>query len=560
MRRRVGIGSLWLAALAVALLASFIPARALAAAPAAPGAGPVIPVLNWQPCDDGFECAIAQVPLDYHDPHGQMIGIAVIRHLATDPAHRIGSLFFNPGGPGGSGVAALPAYYTLFPAQVRAQFDLVSFDPRGVGASTAVQCYPNAAAEQRALSGLPAGFPVGAAQIRAWDSIWASFDHTCGVSAGNLIPHLSTANVARDMNLLRQAVGDPQMNYLGVSYGTYLGATYANLFPGTVRAMVLDGNVDPVAWATGYGDQAARFGTALRLGQDEGMAATLRAFLTRCGQATAGACAFSAGSAAATQAKYQALLRRLRRQPETLDGQTVTYAVATAAVGDYLYTVEPEPGGLIGWANLATLLQELWAGSGSTGAVPAPAGRPSLPPVLEPATLDPAVSSAVSSAAPAGAVVTAPAAAQAYSGDEQPVATLCDDSPNPRDPASYSAQAAFAYARSGAFGLYRAWATEPCTRWPAFDADRYTGPWNVHTASPLLVVGNTTDPATPYKGSLAMAGDLASARLLTIDGWGHTELLNPSSCAQADESAYLIGGTLPPVGATCQPDQQPFGS
>jgi pimeloyl-ACP methyl ester carboxylesterase len=550
-----------LTALAVALLASFIPARALAAAPAAPGAGPVIPVLNWQPCDNGFECAIARVPLDYHDPHGQMISIAVIRHLATDPAHRIGSLFFNPGGPGGSGVAALPAYYTLFPARVRAQFDLVSFDPRGVGASTAVQCYPNAAAERQALSGLPAGFPVDAAQIRALDSIWASFDHTCGVSAGDLIPHLSTANVARDMNLLRQAVGDPQMNYLGVSYGTYLGATYANLFPRTVRAMVLDGNVDPVAWATGYGDEAALFGTTLRIGQDEGMAATLRAFLTRCGQATAGACAFSAGSAAATQAKYQALLRRPRQRPETLNGQTVTYAVATAAVGSYLYTVEPEPGGLIGWANLATLLQELWAGSGSTGTVPTPAARPSLPPVLDPAILDPAIlDPAVTSAAPAGAVVTAPAATQAYSGNEQPVATLCDDSPNPRNPASYPAQAALAYARSGAFGPYRAWTTEPCARWPAFDADRYTGPWNVPTANPLLLVGNTTDPATPYKGSLAMAGDLASARLLTIDGWGHTELLNPSSCAQADESAYLIDGTLPPAGAICQPDQQPFGS
>jgi pimeloyl-ACP methyl ester carboxylesterase len=534
VKRRIRITPPWLTALAVTLLVTIIPAGALAStaappasaaspsAPAASAASPATPVLNWQPCDNGFQCATARVPLDYRDPHGRLIDIAVIRHLATDPAHRIGSLFFNPGGPGGQGVAALPLWYTFFPAAVRARFDLVSFDPRGVGASTAVQCYPSAAAEQQALAGLPAGFPVGPAQVQAWDRVWAAFDHACGVSDGDLIAHLSTANVARDMDLLRQAVGDPRMNYLGVSYGTYLGATYANLFPGKVHAMVLDGNIDPVAWAAGYGTEARLFGTALRFGQDQGMAATLRAFLTLCGRAAPGKCAFSAGSAAATRAKYQALLRRLRRHPVTLNGTTVTYALATAAVGNDLYTVEPEPAEPVGWTNLATLLQDLWTGGGA--------------------------------AAPAHV----PAAAQAYSGTEQAVATLCDDSPNPRDVGSYPVQAALAYARSGAFGPYVAWKTEPCAQWPAFDADRYTGPWNVPTARPLLVMDNTTDPATPYQGSLAMARDLARARLLTIDGWGHTEFLNPSTCAQAYESGYLINGTLPPAGTTCQPDQRPF--
>jgi pimeloyl-ACP methyl ester carboxylesterase len=551
MKRWVRIAPLWLTALAVALLASVIPAgaRASADAPAIPAAGAAVPVLDWQPCDDGFQCATAQVPLDYHQPRGQMIDIAVIRHLATDPAQRIGSLFFNPGGPGGSGVEALPLWYSLFPAQVRAQFDLVSFDPRGVGASTAVQCYPSAAAEQEALAGLPSGFPVGAAQIKTWDRTVAAFDHTCDVAQASLISHLSTANVARDMDLLRQAVGDPQMNYLGVSYGTYLGATYANLFPGEVRAMVLDGNIDPVAWATGYGNEARQLGTVLRIGQDEGMASTLRAFITLCGQAAPGACAFSAGSAPATEAKYQTLLQRLLQHPVTIDGQNVTYAIATASVGEALYTVEPEPGIPAGWANLATLLQALWTLSGNATA-PVPAVSPSLPSSIGPALLDSSLlDRTVAGAAPA---------ATAYSGAEQAVATLCDDSPNPRDPGSYPAQAAFGYARSGAFGQYAAWRAELCTQWAALDADRYAGPWNVPTAHPLLLVGNTTDPATPYSGSLAMERDLASARLLTVDGYGHTALLNPSSCAQAYESAYLIDGTLPPAGATCQQNQQPF--
>ncbi|HEX6523838.1 MAG TPA: alpha/beta hydrolase [Streptosporangiaceae bacterium] len=543
MKRWVRIVPFVLTALAVGVAANAIPAGAQASAASA---SPAVPVLAWQPCDSGFECATAQVPLEYRDPHGRMIDIAVIRHPATDPADRIGSLFFNPGGPGGAGTQALPLYYSLFPAQVRARFDIVSFDPRGVPNSTAVQCYPSLAAEQRALAGVPAGFPVGQTQIQTWDRVVTAFDRACGTSAAGLLPHLSTANVARDMDLLRQAVGDPRLNYLGISYGTFLGATYANLFPGKVRAMILDGNIDPVAYATGYGDAAKRLGVPLRLGQDEGMAATLRAFATLCGQAAPGACAFSAGSAAATLDKYLTLLRRLAKQPVTIGGRTFTYASTTVLVGPSLYAAEPEPG-LPGWPALATFLQELWTATGggsSASAAPLPVVSPGLLPVIDPL--------------PAARNVTAPDAAQAYTGIEQGIATVCDDVPNPRAVDSYPLQAAFGYARSGAFGQWRAWSVEPCAQWPAVDADRYSGPWNHPTASPVLVVGNTTDPGTPYRGSLAMARDLARSRLLTVDGWGHTVLLNPSSCAQTYESAYLIAGTLPPVGTTCQPDQRPF--
>ncbi|MBV9451306.1 MAG: alpha/beta fold hydrolase [Streptosporangiaceae bacterium] len=542
MKRWVRIGSFGLTALAVA--AGCVIPNGIAASASA-SASPAVPALAWQPCDSGFECATARVPLDYNDPHGRMIDIAVIRHLATDPADRLGSLFFNPGGPGGSGTQALPLYYSLFPAQVRARFDIVSFDPRGVPNSTAVQCYPSLAAEQQALAGVPTGFPVGQTQIQTWDRVVAGFDRACGASAADLLPHLSTANVARDMDLLRQAVGDPRLNYLGISYGTFLGATYANLFPGKVRAMVLDGNIDPVAYSTGYGDEAKRLGVVLRIRQDEGMAATLNAFLTLCGQATPGACAFSAGSAAATQDKYQALLGRLAKQPVTISGRTFTYASTTVLVGPSLYATEPQPG-LPGWAALATFLQELWTatGGGSSASAPMPVARPGALPVIDPL--------------PAARNVTAPAAAQAYTGIEQGIATVCDDVPNPRDVDSYPLQAAFGYARSGAFGVWRAWGVEPCAHWPAVDADRYSGPWNHPTASPVLVVGNTIDPGTPYQGSLAMVRDLARSRLLTVDGYGHTVFLNPSSCAQAYESAYLIAGTLPPAGTTCQPDQLPF--
>jgi pimeloyl-ACP methyl ester carboxylesterase len=279
------------------------------------------PTLNWQPCASatGFYCADATVPLDYADPFGATIQIAVIKHPATDPTHRIGSLFFNPGGPGGSGVSVLPAAYPRFPAALRADFDLVSFDPRGIGQSTDLKCFPSMAAENQFLAGLPSGFPIGLAQQQAWESRFAQFDRICAANAGPLLAHDSTADVARDLDRLRQAVGDPSMNYLGVSYGSYLGATYANLFPGKVRAITLDGDVDPVQWARGSLGNASWLSTFLRLGSDQGSADTLNAFLTLCGQAAATSCAFSSGGPAATITKFQTLLDKLTAHPVTFD-------------------------------------------------------------------------------------------------------------------------------------------------------------------------------------------------------------------------------------------------
>ena len=275
------------AAVAIAGLAGF-PALAPAAGLAAAAAAAPVPVLDWQPCADpgqrGFDCATAQAPLDYSDPQGATIELAVIRHLATDPANRLGTFFFNPGGPGGPGTLQLPQWLGLFPATLRARFDLISWDPRGVGASTAVRCFATSEDEQKFFAGLPDGFPVGRAEQRAWISLYARFGLRCAESNGDLLAHVSTTDTANDLDLLRQAVGDPQLNFLGLSYGTFLGATYANLFPDKVRTMVLDGNADPVMYTNG-GDDDASLGLFLRLGSDESAAKTLDAFLTLCGQA-----------------------------------------------------------------------------------------------------------------------------------------------------------------------------------------------------------------------------------------------------------------------------------
>jgi pimeloyl-ACP methyl ester carboxylesterase len=503
-RRRITAALVAAAALLAAVL---VPATASAAAPGP--ATPQVPVLHWRSCDAGFQCATARVPLSYRDPGGAAISIAVVRHLATDPARRIGTLFFNGGGPNEQ-IESFVAGFGEFPAAIAARYDITTFDPRGFGYSTAIRCFPTMAAENKFLGGLPA-FPAGARQDAAWDRTWARFDARCAQRNGSLLDHDTTADVARDMNLLRQAVGAPALNYIGLSYGTGLGATYANLFPATTGHMILDGNLNPIAWT--HPDAVAPIW--LRQHSDQASAASMRAFLDLCGKTTTAACAFSAGTPAATRAKWDTLLRRLRRHPVN----AYSYADTIEAASETLGTVSQ-------WPTGASQLQQLWVAS-AAGSGP----------------------SASASAAP-------PAV---YTGQEQTLAVLCSDSPNPRDPAAYAAAAQLAYARSGGFGLQWAWNSEACADWPAAAAqDRYAGPWNRPTASTILVLGNTGDPVLPYRDSVAMSRDLARARLLTVDGYGHTEAANPSTCATDYEISYLLTGALPAAGTVCQQNATPF--
>jgi pimeloyl-ACP methyl ester carboxylesterase len=501
------------------------------------GAEPAAAAGAWTRCpaadQRGFDCTTVRVPLDHARPHAAKIRLAVIRHRATDRAHRRGTLFFNPGGPGGPGTEVLPSIIGFFPAAVRKRFDLVSWDPRGVGASTAVQCFDGQAAEGRFLARLPAGFPVGAAEHARWTSGYAAFGRRCARTDPRLLRHVSTADTARDLDRLRRTVGDRRLNYLGYSYGTYLGATYANLFPRRVGRMVLDANMDPVAWSRSDGLGLSTF---LRSRADEGAAKVLRAFFDLCGEAPTTGCAFSAGSAAATRAKWRALLARLSTRSEPVETALgpMTYAgLASAAVtGTYqVHAVGP----VAGWAEIAEVLQEVWVVTGGDdGSTPVPQDRP----------------------APSDDGPAAPSPAR-YAGLEQVYAIMCGESPNP--PVSrFPALDALASSRAGVAGRYWTWLTAVCATWPVRAAHPYAGPWDRRTANPILVVGTTHDPATPYRGSVAMADELARARLLTVDGYGHGILTNPSRCASRHESAYLLRGALPPVGTRCGQDRAPF--
>lgn len=490
------------------------PALVPAGGPPAPPASVPVPRLDWRPCAerDHFECATARVPLDYADPGRRTIELAVVRHRATGPGRRVGTLFFNPGGPGGPGTVQMPQSYQFFPREVRERFDIVSWDPRGVGASTAVNCFHSRKEADAWNAGKPAGFPADRRQRTVWIAAYEDLARRCERIDPELLRHVSTADSARDLDRLRQAVGDPRLSYLGISYGTFLGATYANLFPGKVRALVLDSDVDPLAW-TNHADDHTRLPTFLRMGTDLSAAATLDQFLARCGATTTAGCAFSARSPRATREKFDRLMRSLRARPRG----AWTYGRTVGDVVKSLYVVHP------GWADLAGRLQDLWRGRAPKQLPPPPSSIP-MP----------------------------------YLGDEQAGAVACSDSPNPRDPGAYHALEEASALRAGDAGRLWTWATEPCATWPATAPGRYTGPWNRRTAHPVLVVGTTYDPATPYAGARAMAKELADARLLTENGFGHTALLNPSGCVNEYESRYLVSGTLPPAGTVCRPDAAPF--
>jgi len=503
------------AALLAAAVTAFEPAQA---APA-----PAVPVLHWIPCGAPFECATAQVPLDYARPRGATIGIALIKLPASDPAHRIGSLFVNPGGPGGSGVDFVRGAATAFwSPQVRARFDIVGFDPRGVARSAPIRCFKSIAQEYRLVGSLPA-FPVGRQQTVRYISSFEKFDAICLQRSTAIMQHMATADAARDLDLLRQAVGDAQLTYDGVSYGSYLGDTYANMFPAHVRALIIDGVLNPVQWATGHRDGfTVPFST--RLNSAHGAYDTLLQFFKFCKASGPGKCAFAGGH---PFTKYYTLLARARKAPITANGQAFTFADIVNITLGALYNFGPAD-----FPNLAKLLQALYTHS--------------------------AAGSAAAAQLIAGLRGSRPAPAY-YNGLESFFGVACSDTDNPHYPFAWPREAAEQDEQSPYFGSDWTWVSEPCATWPARDADRYTGPFTRRTSHPVLVIGNLHDPATPYAGAQAAAGMLPNSRLLTLNGWGHTSL-GRSACVDRYITGYLVNLTLPPAGTVCQSNQRPFGA
>jgi pimeloyl-ACP methyl ester carboxylesterase len=451
--------------------------------------GAAVPSLHWTPCHGTFQCAAAAVPLSYRQPKGTTISLSVIRLPAGDPGRRLGSLFFNFGGPGADGVGELTRFAARYPAELRARFDLVSFDPRGIGGSAPISC-PGADHLP------PAGSPLR--QPEAFFAASAATGKACAAS-GALLSHLSTANVARDLELLRQAVGDAALNFYGYSYGTYLGGTYANLFPDKVRAMTLDGTLDLVANATGKPGQEKQ-PVDVRADVAGAQQQELDRFFAAC--AAAGPkCAFSAGD------------------PKQRFAGVFAHASRTTGVASLMKTVDSALYQSGRWKRLASTL----------AALPSDPGAAS--PVLDP-----------------------------YVPTHSPgfLAVQCVDSDNPQSPADYTALAGAESARQPYFGLSAVFSMAQCVGWPARDEDRYTGPWNRPRRNPILVLNNRFDPATPLHNAEATAAELGDGRVLVVDGYGHTSLDAPSACASAAVVRYLTELAAPAPGTTCPPDAVPF--
>lgn len=485
--------------------------------------GPSVPELDWQPCGDdypGTDCAIAKVPMDYGQPHKAMTSIALARIPATDQANRIGSVFVNPGGPGGSGVGlVLDGFGQFLEANLGGRFDVIGFDPRGVGASDPLHCFESEDALNGYFGAQPA-FPYQRDQYRPFFDAYSGLGDRCLDGSDPVARHMSTANVARDMDLLRQAVGDAKLTYLGFSYGSYLGNTYANMFRNNVRALVIDGVLDPRLWSSGFQIVSDRVATEAEFGE----------FLRLCDEAGPD-CAFAAPEG--SRARWEALADAIKLQPLDLgEGFIYTYDFLIADAASAMYAPEVW-GGPEGAAAFFDFLADAALGD-QAAAANAGLVRASLIDRLKPAPpIEPDYDNSL----------------DAYFGNQ------CADTQYPHTLAAFLLTDRFAAAGSR-FGPYWWWFNAGCADWPVA-RDRYAGPWTARTSAPVLVVGNYFDGVTDYAGAQASARLLKNSRLLSYAGWGHTAY-GRSACVTDHVNAYLIDGTLPPVATVCPANPNPF--
>jgi pimeloyl-ACP methyl ester carboxylesterase len=460
----------------------------------------VTPTIAWHACAP-FQCGTLSVPLDYNHPSGQSISIALIRLPAADPSTRIGSLLVNPGGPGASGVQFLRDAFSLFNGP-HARFDLVSFDPRGIGASTSVHCL--SAATLDAINALD---PIldDPQEKQATIDADKTFAAGCQARSAALLPYLSTDSTARDLDLIRIALGDQQLTYLGFSYGTFLGLTYARLFPTHIRALVLDGVFDPALDAN-----------TLLKDQLTGFEDNLQGFFTNC-RAHAHVQPLCANAQSGDpQTKLNALMTQLDTAPLVVGSRSLTRGLAVIGVLTPLYSPNE-------WSLLDNALSAAEAGDGA--------------PLLSLSDL-----------------YLDRRANGTYSNEEESgLAINCLDRPVPPDIASYDALTASFALASPFFGAAFQYSNLTCAYWPAPPV-MTPAIASAPGAPPFLLVSATHDPATPDKWAQDVHSQLPSSVLLTRDGYGHTSYGFEGSagvCINQVVNAYLISLTLPAAGLHC---------
>ncbi|MFF6775361.1 alpha/beta hydrolase [Streptomyces sp. NPDC012637] len=457
--------------------------------------------VSWRDCGvPEFQCATVRVPLDYAKPDGERVELAVSRAKATGPGKRLGSLLVNPGGPGGSSVGYVEGYAGIgYPAPVRARYDIVGVDPRGVARSEPVECLtgpqmdaytqvdvtPDSAAEQNALAGSYKGFAAA-----------------CEKRSGKVLPHVSTVEAARDMDIVRAVLGDEKLTYVGASYGTFLGATYAELFPARVGRLVLDGAMDPSLTA----EQLNREQTA-------GFETSINAFAADCVKKTD--CPLGTESVPAALDALRDFFRATDAKPvPTGESRQLGESLATTGVIAAMYDESA-------WPQLREALTRAMGGEGSA--------LLALADTYYERESDGTYANLMSANAAVNCLDLPPA----FTG-----------------PASVEKAVPSFEKASPVFGRNLAWAALNCTYWPAPATGR---PHRITAegAAPIVVVGTTRDPATPYKWARSLAEQLSSGTLLTYDGDGHTAYGRGSDCIDTAINTYLLDGTPPQDGKRC---------
>ncbi|UUU23670.1 alpha/beta hydrolase [Streptomyces sp. DSM 40750] len=471
---------------------------------------PPVPTLTWTDCQGGFECANADVPLDYREPQGRTITLAVVRKKAADQTKRKGTLFMQPGGPGNSGVDFVRNNYDDLPTALRDSFDVFGYDVRGVGRSSALTCFDDARYTKAVTDakGVPGPDAFGPALREA-----AEFNQACVDNAGDLLPYVGTEYVARDIDLLRQALGEEQLTYYGRSFGSYIGTVYAALFPKRVRALALDGAYDPVH----YANRPYAYDRPQYLALDGAMSR----FLDWCAadQAT---CGFGDGDP--------------RAAFEKLKGDLDANPVTTASGGK---------------ANGYTLVYRLMFNINEGKVI-----WPSLGAALRKAQLRDNTSFLLRPPSPASFDFLGPN-----------VVVECVDREYPRSlrklqrNVTANAKAAPLLGPAMAYGppTYDHQHATACVQWPGERVSRYDGSYRAKGSSPILVMGTTGDPDTPYQDAVALSRRLDNASLLTFDAEGHTAF-GRSACATDAVTGYLVDLKVPASGTTCADETQPPSS
>lgn len=468
--------------------------------------------LSWRACGvPGFECATMKAPLDYGKPAAGDIELAVARKKASGPAaKRLGSLLVNPGGPGGSAVGYLQAYAALgYPEPVRERYDMVAVDPRGVARSEPVTCLDGAQMDAYTQTDTT---PDGARETARLTEAYKNFARGCERRSARILPHVSTEETARDMDVLRAVLGDEKLTYVGASYGTFLGATYAGLYPDRVGRLVLDGAMDPSLPARRMNrDQTAGFETAFR------------SFAEDCVRRAD--CPLGRADAKDAGRRLKSFFTDLDRAPLPPgdDGRRLGEALATTGVIAAMYDEAA-------WPQLRDALASAMKDKDGTGLLtladtyyerePADASKPGSKP-------------AYTNLMYANAAVN-----------------CLDLPPSFTSPAEVRKALPDFEKASPVFGEGLAWSALNCAYWPV-EAKGSAHRIEAKGAAPIVVTGTTRDPATPYHWARALSSQLVSARLLTYEGDGHTAYGRGSDCVDSAINAYLLKGTPPRDGKRC---------